>query len=298
MSAPGLEQKAAPRRPAATRHATRHLHRPRARARRRLHAVRPHRGRLAGAAYRTGLVFDMWQFQRGLTSCLFLLLSGFAFSVATTRHWASHLADLLALVKRLRRFVLFIALGYAIRVPVAPVATHGNRHGRGVAHLARRRRPPADWRLVSRRAAAGDDLPIRRVFSAVAALLLAIRHYAVGAAGLVGRLVGTPARWLAAYLTPTTGSLFPLVPWSAFILAGAALGQVVRALGCVTSRALCESRAAAAGRPGDGARVVAHDESRSTSSATGPFSLRARQHPAARRRLPRHRRGHRAREPR
>src|SRR5688500_10465005 len=34
--------------------------------------------------------FDAWQFQRGLTSSLFLLLSGFAFSIATTRHWASH----------------------------------------------------------------------------------------------------------------------------------------------------------------------------------------------------------------
>jgi hypothetical protein len=31
---------------------------------------------------------------------------------------------------------------------------------------------------------------------------------------------------VAAYLSPLTGSLFPLVPWSAFILAGAALGQI------------------------------------------------------------------------
>ena len=36
---------------------------------------------------------------------------------------------------------------------------------------------------------------------------------------------GTPA-WLAAYLSPNSGSLFPLVPWSAFVLAGAALGQI------------------------------------------------------------------------
>ena len=63
----------------------------------------------------------MWQFQRGLTSCLFLLLSGFAFSVATARHWASHLSPSRALVRRLRRFALFIALGYAMRIPVAPL---------------------------------------------------------------------------------------------------------------------------------------------------------------------------------
>ena len=40
--------------------------------------------------YRTGAWFDVWTFQRGLTSCLFLLLSGFAFSIATARHWSLH----------------------------------------------------------------------------------------------------------------------------------------------------------------------------------------------------------------
>ena len=38
--------------------------------------------------YRTGYWFDVWTFQRGLTSALFLLLAGFAFSVATTRETA------------------------------------------------------------------------------------------------------------------------------------------------------------------------------------------------------------------
>jgi uncharacterized membrane protein len=32
--------------------------------------------------------------------------------------------------------------------------------------------------------------------------------------------------WLAAYLSPSTGSQFPLFPWSAFVLVGAALGQL------------------------------------------------------------------------
>lgn len=63
---------------------------------------------LLAPAYRSGPLFDVWQFQRGLTSCLFLLLSGFAFSIATTRHWASHLAPSPALLKRVRRFALFI----------------------------------------------------------------------------------------------------------------------------------------------------------------------------------------------
>src|SRR3954462_13318971 len=45
---------------------------------------------LLDPGYRTGTWFVVWTFQRGLTSCLFLLLSGFAFSIATARHWVLH----------------------------------------------------------------------------------------------------------------------------------------------------------------------------------------------------------------
>jgi hypothetical protein len=65
----------------------------------------------------------------------------------------------------------------------------------------------------------------RRVFSALAvALALAITLLAP-AAWSADWSAFLPAA-AAAYLSPATGSLFPLVPWSAFILAGAALGQV------------------------------------------------------------------------
>src|SRR3954462_10529370 len=68
--------------------------------------------------YRAGTWFDIWVFQRGLTSCLFLLLSGFAFSIATSRHWASHGWLSPAFFRRTRRFALFILLGYALHFPV------------------------------------------------------------------------------------------------------------------------------------------------------------------------------------
>jgi uncharacterized membrane protein len=38
---------------------------------------------LLAPRYQTGTWFEIWVFQRGLTSTLFLLLSGFAFSIAT-----------------------------------------------------------------------------------------------------------------------------------------------------------------------------------------------------------------------
>ena len=65
--------------------------------------------------YRTGTWFEVWTFQRGLTSCLFLLLSGFAFSIATARHWTRHTEISPAILKRARRFGLFIILGYALQ---------------------------------------------------------------------------------------------------------------------------------------------------------------------------------------
>src|ERR671935_654902 len=67
---------------------------------------------LLAPEYRAGRVFDLWVFQRGLTSCLFLLLSGFAFSIATSRHWQSHVRPSRAVAKRLGRFSLFVVLGY------------------------------------------------------------------------------------------------------------------------------------------------------------------------------------------
>ena len=72
--------------------------------------------------YRTGTWFDIWTFQRGLTSCLCLLLSGFAFSIATARHWALHTAVSPAILKRVRRFGLFIILGYALHLPVTQLS--------------------------------------------------------------------------------------------------------------------------------------------------------------------------------
>ena len=74
---------------------------------------------LLATEYRASPWYDAWQFQRGLTSSLFLLLSGFAFSIATTRHWTSHLQVSRKFFQRLRRFGLFIVLGYALHFPVS-----------------------------------------------------------------------------------------------------------------------------------------------------------------------------------
>jgi uncharacterized membrane protein len=187
---------------------------------------------LLAPQYRGGPLFQTWQFQRGLTSCLFFLLSGFAFSIATARHWRSHLTWSPALLKRIRRFALFVALGYAIRFPVPKLALLATA-------------PDRAWQTLL-----GVDVLqlIGVTFLAVQALVAICRSRRVFAiACLVAALlliVSAPAAWatdwparlpaaVAAYLTPSTGSQFPLVPWAAFILVGAALGQIYARWGAV-----------------------------------------------------------------
>jgi uncharacterized membrane protein len=180
---------------------------------------------LLAPEYQAGRWFSIWQFQRGLTSSLFLLLGGFAFSIATTRHWASHVHLSSAVVKRIRRFGLFILLGYALHAPVSQLAQLPSV-------------PDDRWRTFL----AVDVLQLIGVTLVLVQLLVmaARTRVAFMIASLVlaaAAIVATPFVWtidwaatlplaVAAYLSPATGSLFPLFPWAAFVLLGVGFGQV------------------------------------------------------------------------
>ena len=179
---------------------------------------------LLDPAYREGAWFEVWQFQRGLTSSLFLLLSGFAFSVATVRRWGEYQWASPALVRRVRRFGLFVLLGYALHMPVSRLADL----------------PAASaeqWQALL----AVDVLQLIGVtYLIVQGLVLLTRtpQRFLAASLVLGLVVvgvtplvrGLDWSWLpaplAAYFTPATGSLFPLFPYAAHILLGAALGQI------------------------------------------------------------------------
>ena len=181
---------------------------------------------LLAPEYQAGRWFEIWQFQRGLTSSLFLLLGGFAFSIATSRHWASHLSVSAAFVRRVRRFALFILLGYALHLPVSRLGDLGAV-------------PDARWQTF----AAVDVLQlvgVTLILLQVLVMLCRSRRVFTGAAfGLAAATaLATPIVWtadwralmpsvLAAFLSPAAaGSLFPLFPWMTFVLFGAGLGQI------------------------------------------------------------------------
>lgn len=179
---------------------------------------------LLAPRYQTGTWFDIWVFQRGLTSSLFLLLSGFAFSIATGRHWSAHGRLSPAVIRRVRRFSLFIVLGYALHLPVSRFVELADA-------------TPDRWRSFL----AVDVLQlIGATFIGVQILVMLTRSRRVfgwtAFALAVAAILITPWFWrvdwtahlppsLAAYLSPSAGSQFPLFPWVAYVLVGAALGQ-------------------------------------------------------------------------
>lgn len=177
---------------------------------------------LLARSYQTGTWFDIWTFQRGLTSSLFLFLSGFAFSIATMRHWPVHIQFSAAVWKRARRFALFIVLGYGMHLPTRRLVDFASTDA-------------VRWRAFL----AVDVLQLmgvtllflqllvlvsqsRRVFIALSFVVSVVLITIAGAVWAFDAKDMQPA--LAAYLSPTTGSLFPLVPWAAYALAGAAAG--------------------------------------------------------------------------
>ena len=190
---------------------------------------------LLSTSYRSSEWFTLWQFQRGLTSALFLLLAGFAFSVATSRHWSSHVKSSPAVVKRLRRFGLFILLGYGLHFPVGHFSQLPDAS-------------PMQWRNFL----AVDVLQLIGVTFVLIQLLVMVvrtrRMFTVAAFSLAGLLVAAaPAAWrtewsgtlplfLSSYLSSSTGSQFPLFPWAAFVLLGAGIGQLFAQWGTASLR--------------------------------------------------------------
>jgi uncharacterized membrane protein len=180
---------------------------------------------LLAPRYRTGVWFDVWTFQRGLTSSLFLLLSGFAFSVATVRHWGNHLRLSKQVFARARRFAGFVVLGYALHFPVPKLAEL-----RAVADERWRAFLAIDVLQLIGATFLGIQLLVlltrTRTALTMTALILAT---AIVLATPTLWLAEWPHRlpvWLSNYLEPGNGSQFPLFPWSAYILLGVVLGQL------------------------------------------------------------------------
>ncbi len=170
-----------------------------------------------------GPIGDAWVYLRGLTSCTFLILSGFSFSLATTRRWSDFQAPGRRVYRRLARYAMLLILGYGMRFPARSLS--------GLSAVS-----PAQW----------QSFAVVDVLQLIAVTLTALQiavwllgsprafiawSLAAAAATVLVTPVVVQSGWvtttpnvLHAYLTTVTGSLFPALPWAAYVFFGAALG--------------------------------------------------------------------------
>jgi Heparan-alpha-glucosaminide N-acetyltransferase, catalytic len=179
---------------------------------------------LLAPEHREGAAFALWSAARGLTSVGFLFAAGLAFYLATERTAA------LGAGRRAARALRLIALGYLLHLPLAAAFT---------SDPAARERALSAFVAVDVLQCIGVSMLLleglrallpRPAWAALASAALALACFALTPLCEALDLERGP-RALLAYLTPQAGSIFPLPPWAAHVLAGMACAALIRAPG-------------------------------------------------------------------
>jgi uncharacterized membrane protein len=181
--------------------------------------------------------YNFWLFCRGFTAPTFLMLAGFSFALATVKRWQEHIVVGPAVWKRLRRFGFFVLLGYSMRIPVSSL-----RDFLWIGHQG--------WLEFSQMDVL-QTIGLTLITLELLVLLLRSKQKIAAVSGTASLLIafGAPLAWnnallnslllgLRAALLGTTGSPFPLIPWSAYIFLGAALGMAYSTVGEWSPRVL------------------------------------------------------------
>lgn len=173
--------------------------------------------------FRHSLQYNAWLYLRGLTSCTFLFLSGAAFSLTALRHWDDQRRFSRRSFKRVRRLAFFLALGYFVKFPMGrfidlPYAS--DELWRSFAEVDVLQNVAMTLlALQGLIALTGTPRRFAVTCGIAAAVLVAVTPLAHEVAWTSYLPLG-----VASYLSFSTGSLFPLLPWAGFTLLGAAFG--------------------------------------------------------------------------
>jgi uncharacterized membrane protein len=175
--------------------------------------------------------YNFWLFCRGFTAPMFMTLSGFGFALATLRHWENHLHFSPAVAKRLRRFAFFVLLGYSMRIPVHSILRELPSAGPDAwqRFLQMDVLQTIGFTLIALQLLVWG-LRTPRCFAAVTGMLAFVVAFTAPLAWSSPFLNSLPLGIKSA-LIGTTGSLFPLLPWSAYIFLGATFGALYVTVG-------------------------------------------------------------------
>jgi hypothetical protein len=176
-------------------------------------------------AFRQGPVHSAWLSLRGLTSVAFLFAAGLAYHLSSLRPATSSGSQAGARARRLRRAFALILLGYALHLPVGLLS---NADPSATARMLQ------TWLAVDILQCMGVSLLalelLTLAFPRPRALACACGFGAVlvlWASSRSAAMSDGLGPILQSYVTPYSGSIFPIFPWSAHMLFGVALGGLV-----------------------------------------------------------------------
>lgn len=179
-----------------------------------------------GPAARTTDLFRLYDAIRGLTAPMFLFISGLAFMVASERRWADYRRPGAHLARRLLRIAVLLITGYALHLPyfsfekiVASAST---------SDLARLFQVDVLHCVALTLLALQGIVMVSRTPAVAAALAGALGAVIVAAAPLVwsADMSGSLPVFLTPYLNAYQPTVFPIVPYAAYMLAGVVAGRL------------------------------------------------------------------------
>ncbi|MCC6398736.1 MAG: DUF1624 domain-containing protein [Bacteroidetes bacterium] len=207
-----------------------------------------------------GFLFQVLMFLNGLVAPSFLFASGMAYAVTTRRKLTSYLSLGAPLFRQLWRLLFILLLAYALHLPKFNL-------GQMLGEI-----PERQW-LVFFQSDVLHCIAVSLLFLQVVLLVVRTERRLYQVAGITAliMLFVTPLMWgvdwleaipapFAAYMNGLHFSLFPLFPWSVFLLAGAIAGYLFSALRDRTaSDAGREKSAVGPDRPATGQHKIAED---------------------------------------
>lgn len=177
---------------------------------------------------RNGPVFSAWTFARGLTAVGFLIAAGASYFVVMGKE-ADAAAAAKGRARRVRRALLLIAVGFALRPPVGLFSGDSEVALSALDHFFTVDVLQCIGVTLLSLEGLRRVLPARVFVPACVGLGLAVIATSPWMATLDA---DRPLSFLVAWLSRRTGSVFPLFPWSGFVFLGVGVGAlVVRARG-------------------------------------------------------------------